>query len=83
MSRSVAIPHGCEFKTSNNMLKSMVGYWLEKGDEDIKHYDGIEEEDERRMYAYFDRTTPIRLGAYMMRCTLSCCILDFEDVKVL
>ena len=61
VSRSIDIINGCEFKTANNMLKSMVGYWLEKGDEDIKHYDGIEKEDERRMYAYFDRSSPTRL----------------------
>ena len=61
VSRAIDILHGCVFKTANNMLKSMVGFWLDTGDEDIQHYDPIEFSDEAKMYNYFDRNSPTRL----------------------
>ena len=63
VSRVIDILHGSAFKTANNMLKSMVGFWLETGEEDIlvHHYDPIEERDEAKMYEYFDRNSPSSL----------------------
>ena len=61
VSRNIDILHGEKFQSANNMLKSMVGFWLKNGKEEIKHYDAIEMKDESLLYAYFDRSDPVKL----------------------
>lgn len=61
LSRNIDILNGAKYKSANNMLKSLVGYWMKNGKEGLKHHDAIEKGDLEKMYKYFDRSNSVAL----------------------
>lgn len=59
--RNINILSGSEFQSANNMLRAKVGQFLESSQEDVRHYDAIEEDDEQKVFDYFDGSTPEKL----------------------